>query len=409
MADQLSSDLASLRIDRAARDPERRGPWRYLVWLGLAGAAVGASYVYGKPRLEAALFKTEVELTEVSLVSPAESAIELSSTGYVVPQVVTLVGAKIPGRVARMNVKEGDTVKAGDILMELDGADYRATKRAAESRVAAARARTESARASVAEVQVQLDRETRLVAEGLSPKANTQNLSARITALLAAVKAAEAEVAAAVSEVQSVDVNLTFLTIRSPINGQIVSKPPQLGELVGALTLTPLTIEIADMSTLTVETDVPEARLELVKPKAPCEIVLDAYPSRRLRGEVLEVSPKVNRQKATVKVKVRFVDPTTGVLPEMAARVSFLARPLDAQSMKEPPKLVVPGAALVDHAGGKAVYVAEGEKVKRVAVTLGAPFGRGFELVRGPPAGARLVKDPPPGLADGQSIKEKAQ
>jgi multidrug efflux pump subunit AcrA (membrane-fusion protein) len=173
------------------------------------------------------------------------------------------------------------------------------------------------------------------------------------------------------------------------------------------LTLTPLTIEIADMSTLTVETDVPEARLEQVKPKAPCEIVLDAYPSRRLRGEVLEVSPKINRQKATVKVKVRFTDDTKDVLPEMSARVSFLSKPLEADALKEPPKLVIPASAVADRAGAKVAYVVDGDQVKMVTVTLGAPFGGGFELVAGPAAGTKVVKNPAPALADGQKIKPR--
>lgn len=409
MADQLSSDLASLRIDRTARAPEGRGPRSLLVWLLLIVAGGAAAYTYGRPRLEAELFKTEVDVTEIALVSPAQSSIELSSTGYVVPQIVTLVGAKIPGRVSKINVKEGDQVKAGDVLMELDSADYQAAKRAAESQAAAARARAAAARAAVAEIQVQLDREKKLVAEGISPKANAENLTAKVASLEANVTAAEADITAAMSAVQSAQVNLGYLTIKSPITGEIVSKPPQLGELVGALTLTPLTIEIADMSTLAVETDVPEARLEQVKPKAACEIVLDAYPSRRFRGEVLEVSPKINRQKATVKVKVRFIDPTDGVLPEMAARVSFLSQPLDAAAMKEPPKLVVPASGLVERSGAKVVYVIDGDTVKMVPVTLGMPFGAGFELVNGPAAGTRIVKDPPAALGDGQHIKEKSQ
>lgn len=409
MADQLSSDLASLRIDREPRNPEGGGWLKSVLGAALGIAALFGAYTYARPKLEAQFFKTEVEVTEVAMLSPAQATIELSSTGYVVPQVVTLVGAKIPGRVAKINVKEGDTVKAGDVLMELDAADYQAQKRGAQTRVAAARARAEGSRANVAEIQVQLEREKRLVAEGVSPKANMENLTARVAALEAAVKAADAETTAALSEVASADVNLTYLTIRSPITGEVVSKPPQLGELVGALTLTPLTIEVADMTTLVVETDVPEARLELVKSKAACEIVLDAFPSRRFRGEVLEVSPKVNRQKATVKVKVTFVDATDGVLPEMAARVSFLTQALDPKAMKEPPKLVVPASAIATRSGAKVVYVLEGDHVKIVPVTVGAPFGTGFELVSGPGAGTRLVKNPPPELGDGQNIKEKNQ
>jgi RND family efflux transporter MFP subunit len=409
MSDQLSTDLASLRIDRGAKNPEGRGPLRYVLWTAVLAAAAVAAFVAAKPRLEAAFYKTEVDVTEIALVSPAQASVELTSTGYVVPQVVSLVGAKIPGRVAAVHVKEGDEVKAGDLLLELDSADFQAAKRNAETRVAAARARAQAARASKAEIEVQYDREKRLVAEGVSPKANAENLQARVNALEENVKAADAEVVAALSEVRTAEVNLGYLRIFSPITGRVVNKPPQMGELVGALTLTPLTIEIADMTTLMVETDVPEARLEQVKAKAPCEIVLDAYPSRRFRGEVYEVSPKVNRQKATVQVKVRFVDATDDVLPDMSARVSFLSAPLDEQSMKQAPKLVVPASAVVDRGGVKMVYVVDGERVKLVPVTLGAPFGSGFELSSGPHSGTRVVKNPPAELGDGQKIKQRGE
>lgn len=409
MSDHLSNDLASLRIDRDAPNPERnRGPVRTVLWVVLICALIAGAYVYAKPRLEAQFLKTEVEITEIALVSPAQASVELSSTGYVVPQVVTMVGAKIPGRVAKINVKEGDNVKAGDVLMVLDSADFEAARRTAQSRIATARARVASAKASQSEVQVQLDRETRLVAEGISPKANVENLTARAKAMEEGVKAADADVAAAMAEEKSTEVNLGYLTIKSPIDGRVVSKPPQMGELVGALTLTPLTIEVADMSTLMVESDVPETRLEMIRPKAPCEIVLDAFPSRRMRGEVVEVSPKVNRQKATVRVKVRFVDSTEDVLPEMAARVSFLTKELDSGALKTPPKVVVPKSAVVDRSAQKIIYVVDGERAKVTPVLLGAPFGDGFEVVQGPAAGTRVVKNPPEGLEDGQRIKERS-
>src|SRR6185312_8327154 len=173
MSDQLSSDLAALRIDRGAAPKGSaggKGPLKAIVVTLLVVGGAVAAYTVAKPHLEAAFFKTEVAVTEISMMSPAQASVELSSTGYVVPQTVTLVGAKIPGRVAKINVKEGMLVKEGDILLELDSADYAAALRSAQTRVASARARAEAARAGVAEIQVQLDREKRLVAENVSPK-----------------------------------------------------------------------------------------------------------------------------------------------------------------------------------------------------------------------------------------------
>ena len=410
MSDQLSSDLASLRIDRQAKKRPAGGGGLKAVAIGVVVvASLGAAVVALKPRIEAAFFKTEVDITEIQLVSPAQASIELTSTGYVVPQVVSLVGAQLPGRALAVHVKEGDNVTQGELLMELDPAQVLAQQRASEARLTAARARAQAARAEVAETRVQLDRETNLSAQGLSPKANAENLAAHLASLQANVAASDADSASAASDVKTAAVNLSYLKIYSPINGKVVSKPPQAGELVGALTLTPLTIEVADMSSLMVETDVPEPRLEQVHSKAPCEIVLDAYPSKRFRGEVYEVSPKVNRQKATVQVKVRFIDPTDEVLPEMAARVSFLTQDLDETAVKAAPKLVVPGAAVVNRGGGKAVFVVDRDVVKLTPIRLGAPFGSGFEVLDGAAAGTRVVKSPPAALADGESVKQKGE
>jgi multidrug efflux pump subunit AcrA (membrane-fusion protein) len=157
-----------------------------------------------------------------------------------------------------------------------------------------------------------------------------------------------------------------------------------------------------------VETDVPEGRLHLVGKGRPCEIVLDAYPDRRWRGEVVEVSPQLNRAKASATVKVRFLDRDDTVLPEMAARVSFLQEALDPSKLKEPPKKIVPASAVAERAGSKVVFVLDGGKVHMVPVTLGPPFGGGFELVDGPTPGTKVVSEPPATLEDGKAYKERS-
>src|SRR5262249_24517254 len=134
-------------------------------------------------------------------------------------------------------------------------------------------------------------------------------------------------------------VNLGNMTIPSPIEGTAVTKPASVGDVV---TLNAELVQLADFRTLLVEADVPQARLGQVKAKAPCEVVLDAFPESRKRGEVVEVSPRLNRAKASGTVKVKLVDPERDVLPEMAARVSFLSKPLDAAQLAEPPKRVIP-------------------------------------------------------------------
>jgi hypothetical protein len=108
-------------------------------------------------------------------------------------------------------------------------------------------------------------------------------------------------------------------------------------------------------------------------------------------------------------VKVDFVDPNTGALPDMSARVSFLTEALDAKALAGPSKRVVPEKALVKRNGGDAVFVVQDAKVKLVEVKLGPKTDDGVELLEGPEAGSKVVLSPPATLAPGQKIKEGSE
>jgi RND family efflux transporter MFP subunit len=405
--DGLSPELHALRIDRSGQRRSSAGR-TFLIAAVLAAGIV--TIALQRPQLEAWLFKTPVELTEISLVSPVQAAIELSSSGYVVPHIRSAVGARIPGRVSKLFVRQGQHVEANQVLIELERSTQQATLQAAKQKALVARAQVASARALLEEVRLQARRQSLLVKQGAAPAAAAEDASTRVASIEAQVSVAQAEADAADAEVNVLKVNLDAMTITAPISGVVLNKPPEVGEMLGndlGIGTTVGTIEIAEMSTLYIETDVPEGRLHLVKVGAPCEIVLDAYPERRFRGEAVEVTPHVSRSKATVGVKVRFTDDTTEVLPDMSARVSFLSKSLTPEQQNERPKLVVPANALSQRDGKHMLFVVEGDTVHAQSVALGEQVGDGFELERGPAAGTRVVKDPPATLHDQSRIKEQ--
>ena len=399
----LSEDLASLKIQREV-NPNRGGPLRAVITAVVILGLGAAAWAFGYPMVEARLFKTEVALTEISMVSPAQASVTVTSTGYVVPQTISKVGAKVAGRVAKVRVKEGNSVKAGDILAELEATGQQSSIVAAGSRALAAQARVDTARANLAETQQLLERERALLERGAIGKATVDDLTARQRSLEQGVKAAEAEARAAQAEVSPLKVTLQDLTIVAPIDGTVINKPIQVGELVGPQNNI---AEIADFKSMLIETDVPEARLYLIKPGSPCEISLDAYPGKRYRGATFEIGKKVDRAKATVAVKVKFIDNMEGVLPDMSARTSFLSQEVSAEAIQEKPKKVVPSDALAERGGSKVVFVVNEGVVKMAPIKVGPAFANGFELVEGPPPGTRVVAQPPAQLVDGQKIKEK--
>jgi RND family efflux transporter MFP subunit len=413
--DQLSEDLASLKIDRGA--PPRGRLVRILVIaVGLAGlAAAGVGIGYAK--LRSALRTTEVTLGEITSVSPAQSQVELTATGYVVALVYAKVASKVPGRIAEIFVEEGDTIEKGAKVARLEDVDFKSALATSRAHAASARARIAVARASLAELKVQIDRETPLVDKGVSARATLDDLRTRSDSAVAGVHAAEAEAAAADAETRALEVQLGSYEIITPISGTVVDKLVKVGEGVSPGFGTPGVIEVIDMTSLVVEVDVPEGRLSQVRLHRPCEIVLDSNPSKRYRGAVKEIGQRVNRSKASVPVKIEFVDRLAAaakakddgdkVLPDMAARVSFLSSELDAKSLDQPPKLLVPVNAVTQRGGRDVVFVVDEGEVRMTVVTLGAPFADGRELATKLPPGTKVVLDPPRELSDGQEVKEK--
>jgi HlyD family secretion protein len=404
--DQLSSDLASLQIRRDEPPPGASAGRKTVVWAVLLAVIAVAGFL-GYQKLSTRLYKQQVTVTEVALISPAQSLVVATSTGYVVPQSLSKVGAKIPGRLARVMVKEGDVVKAGDIIAELEGADQRSSVAAAQSKVMVARAGLETARANLAEAKQRADRVRSLVQKEAMPRTELEDLEARQKVLSESVRAAEAQIAAAQAEVEPLRVVLKERLILAPINGTVISKPAMAGETVGPqLTGVANIAEIADFSSIVVEVDVPEARLGLIQVGSPAEIVLDAYPTRRYRGTTVDLGKRVNRAKATVIVKVKFKDTLDGVLPDMSARVSFLREELREEALKQRPKKVVAAEAIVDLKGSKALYVVEDGKLRAVNVSVGPAVGSSVELLDGPPVGARVVRNPSADNFEGQRIKQ---
>ena len=380
-SDQLSRDLASLKIDREEGPPSA---WKgRLIWfVVIAGAIAALGWFVVYPKIHAALSTPEIQVGEIQMISPAQADVQLTATGYVVALSYANVASKVPGRIAELFVDEGSEIKQGDKVARLEDVDFKSSLAASRSLAAAARAKVATARAQLAEVKSQVDREKPLVESGVDAKATLIDLQTRYESLAAAVKAAQADAEAADAQTAALQTQLGSFTIITPISGTVVKKLVMVGEGVSPGFGTPGVVQVVDMSSLVVEVDVPEARLSQVSetPPSPCEIVLDAYSTQRFRGEVKEIGHTVNRAKATVPVKVRFLDRPKIVLPDMGARVSFLSAALDADAIKAPAKLVVPASAVVQRNGADVIFIFDEGEVRMTSIKVGAAVGDGREL-----------------------------
>ncbi|MCA1825442.1 MAG: efflux RND transporter periplasmic adaptor subunit [Myxococcales bacterium] len=405
----LADELKSLRIDRA---PTRRGMPRWVAPL-LAIAALAVIAFVAWRAVGDRLFAPEVETTTVALVTPAQGAQLLVATGYVVPQRKANISPRIGGRIAKIFVEDGSIVKAGQLIAVLEDADYKAQLLQAQADLRGTEAREKRAEVDAQDAQRQYDREAIVQQKGVSTPAAMDAATARLGTTKAALAAAHADVAAARARVEVARVNLENCYVRAPFAGRITQKLTDIGEIVFGFTSAGNggnggIASIADFSTLQVEADVSESQVAKLTLGTPAEIALDAFPDRKYRGKVAEVRPRVDRAKATVTVKVAFVDDPNDVLPDMGAKVTFLARELDEAAQKAAPTPAVQPDTVVDRGENKAVFVVQPDGTVRSApVVTGPSLGNLVSLRQGPPAGTRVVRSPPPEMRDGMHIKEK--
>jgi RND family efflux transporter MFP subunit len=404
----LADELKSLRIDRA---PEKRA---LPGWAGpiLVIAALAAVSLLAWRLFAGRVFAPEVDTGAISLVTPAQGAQLLVATGYVVPQRKANISPRIGGRVAKIFVEDGSVVKAGQLIAVLEDADYKAQLLQAQADQRGAEAREKRAEVDVQDAQRQYEREQIVQQKGVSTPAALDTATARLNAAKASLGAAKADVAAAQARVEVAKVNLENCYVRAPFAGRITQKLTDIGEIVFGFTSAGTgnggIASIADFSTLQVEADVSESQVAKLTIGTPAEIALDAFPDRRYRAKVAEVRPRVDRAKATVTVKVAFVDDPKDVLPDMGAKVTFLAKELTEAAQKAAPTPAVQPDAVVDRGETKAVFTVQSdETVKAVPVITGAPLGNLVSLRQGPPAGTKVVRSPPANLRDGMRIKEK--
>ncbi len=401
---RLADELASLRLNRDA-EPGKGGGGRRLLVGALVLAVLLGGGLFAFRGGEARLFPEQVELGAVTLVSPTQEDVQLVATGYVYSRKKATIAAKVQGRIARLTVDEGDVVKEGQIVATLDAAEADAQLSQVQADIAAARARVERARADLAEAETRLEREKMLVASSAGTQAAFDDAKAHAATTRAQLVATEAEVSAAVARQKAAEVALDNTKVRAPFAGTILRKLAELGEVTGPGSVGLFTL--ADLDDLEVQADVSEAQLIKVRAGTPAEILLDAFPDRRFRGEAKEIRQTVDRAKASVTVKVRFRDDTKGVIPDMAAKVSFLSRALDDAALKVAPKLVAPPDAIVERGGRKVVLAVEEGRVREVPVIVAGPVGAMVELTSGPSTGTPVVRHPLEKLHDGSSVKEK--
>ena len=403
----VGEDLSRLRIDRSAA-PLARRRGRYGFWLMVTAllACGAAAYFYFSSR--AAI---SVEVAVIAQAYPSQANTQLNATGYVVAQRKAAVASKATGRLEWLGVREGSTVREGEILARLENKDVMAALQQAQANVSLTQANLEQGEAEMRDAQRALERSADLLKKNFVSAAAHDVAVARHEKARATISGLKASIAVAQATVRSAQVGVDQTLIRAPFDGVVLTKNANVGDVITPLSSASgsqaAVVTMADMSTLEVEADVSEASVGKVKIEQPCEIQLDALPGERFRGNVTRTVPTVDRAKATVNVKVRFVDKDARILPEMSAKVAFLSK--ETPEAERAPRTVVAPTAVVEREGRKVVFVVRDGKAVETAIQTGATYGEALEVRQGVKPGDKVVIKPPEKLRDGAAVAVAAK
>ena len=412
-----AADLSKLRINRDDPPPAVRRALRRVLWL-VAGAVLIIAVVVIIGRRGAA---APVQTVTVTASSDGKGAaqgggnVAVVANGYVVARTKAAVSAKIPGRLAMLNVSEGSRVEKGAIIARLDNADYAASVGQAEAQLASARATLIEAQSDRDQSQREYVRVRDVHAQNpnlVSPQ-EVENAESRVQQADARLGAQSARVDAAAAGLRVAQANLENTYIRAPFSGTVLRKEAEVGEVVapsvgGGLTRGAV-VTMADLATLEVEVDVNEAYIARIHADQQARITLDAYPDTAFRGSVRQVIPTADRQRATVQVKVAIVDRDPRILTEMGAKVEFLQapRPVAAGTGQavERPRIIVPAEAVRSENGRDKVWIIRDGRLQSRDVDAGPVSGNFREIRSGLSGGEQLLVGGIETPRDGQRVK----
>ena len=304
----------------------------------------------------------------------------LDASGYVVARRKATVSSKITGKVLEVFIEEGMYVEEGQLLAQLDDRTYKADLEYAESQLKQAQIAFKSTSALI---------------EGKFASPNE-------------LKTREAVMEGAQALVNLSKQRLDDMKILAPFSGVVVYKAAQPGEMIspisagGGFTATGI-CTIVDMDSLEIEVDVNESFINRVESGQPVVANLNAYPKWDIPSEVIAIIPTADRNKATVRVRIRFLEKDERVLPDMGIRVSFLQKVAETTTEKKE-GVVVPNAAVLSQDDNSYIMLVRNGRIEIKLVEVAEETPNYSRIIKGVRAGDQVIASYDQELENNQKV-----
>jgi HlyD family secretion protein len=251
----------------------------------------------------------------------------VTATGTVSALVTVLVGSQVSGRIAQLFADFNSQVKKGQVIAKIDPELFNAALEQSRANYAAANGNLEKSKAQAVDAERQYQRAKALAEKQLIATADRDTAESTAAAARAQVTASQGAVAQASASMHQAEVNLAYSTIKSPIDGVVISRSVDVGQTVAASLQAPTLFTIAeDLAKMQVDTSVAEADVGKLRPEMSATFLVDAYPQERFRGKVRQIrnAPQTVQNVVTYDAVIDVDNPDLKLKPGMTANVTFI-------------------------------------------------------------------------------------
>ena len=265
----------------------------------------------------------------------------VTATGQINPMINVLVGSQVSGTIKALYADYNSQVKEGQVIAQIDPAIFQAQVDQAKANVLNNQASLLNAQANLVKAEVavldakrNLDRNLPLVEKKVIAQATMDTAQANYDTAVAQREVAKAQVESSKAQVEQAkaalimaETNLRYATIRSPVNGTVISRNVDVGQTVAASLAAPTLFTIAkDLTKMQVDTNVSEADVGRITVGQDATFTVDAYAGRTFRGKVSEVrnAPIIVQNVVTYDVVIQVDNRDLKLKPGMTANVSVM-------------------------------------------------------------------------------------
>jgi len=372
----------------------QRPAWRRFLWIGvLVVVALGVAWwIHSRPAPATHAGRFAATGTMPVVVATAEKGdvnVILNQLGTVTPLATVTVKTQINGQLLHIDFKEGQLVKQGDLLAEIDSRPYQLALEQAQGQLA-------KDQATLKDAQLDLERYQTLVKQDSIAKQTLDTQAATVGQLIGTVKTDQAQIDAA-------KLNITYCHITAPVTGKVGLRQVDQGNYVQTGDANGLVV-LTQMQPISVVFTVPEDNLPAILKQVHAGAILQAEAYDRsgtvklATGKLANIDNQIDTTTGTLKMRAEFANDDENLYPNQFVNIRLRVNTLHDV-------IVIPTAAIQRGAPGTFVYLVNADSTVAVrAVKLGPSEGENVAITSGLDAGDRVVVDGADKLREGSKV-----